>query len=133
MPTIIKQGHEAASGDAIAYTIGTADEVDIATGENFDTAAAPKRAYAVLSGEVVVFTGRLTASGADAVINFTLPADLRPLVDEHLLIASNDGGVAKVADFVIVAATGVCTITQQDAAAFANGDYVDLSGSFIRG
>lgn len=133
MPTTLSQSHEAASGDLIGYTIGADDETDIDTAENVDTAAAPKRAYAILAGEAVYFTGRLVFTGADAVLNFTLPADLWPRVDEHLVIASNDGGVSKPCDFVIAAATGVCTITQQDAAAFAAADFVDLSGSYLRG
>lgn len=132
MPTTLTQSHGEAGGDLIAYTIGLGDEVDIVVGENVDTAAAPKRAYAILSGESVWFTGRLTFTGADASLGFTLPADLRPKVDEHLLVASNDGGVSKVSDMTIVAATGVVAIAQQDAAAFASGDYVELSGSFLR-
>jgi hypothetical protein len=132
MPTTLSQSHDSSVGDLIAYTLGLGDEVDIVVGENVDTAAAPKRAYVILSGESVYFTGQLTFTGADAVLNFTLPADLRPRVDETLLVASNDGGVHKVSELVVVAATGVATVTQQDAAAFASGDTVTLSGSYLR-
>jgi hypothetical protein len=132
MPETLRQSHEAATGDLIAYTIGTSDDVDIASGENFDTAAAPKRAYAILNGEQVTLTGRLVASGADASLDFTLPADLRPKVDELLQVHVSDGGVNKVGILTIVASTGVAAIVMSDAAAFAAADYVTLSGSYLR-
>lgn len=133
MPTAIATSSGEASGDLIAYTIGIDDDVDIDNTENCDTAAAPKRAYALLTGDMVALTGRITFTGANASLGFTLPNDLRSKFDEHLVIASNDGGVSKACDLTIVAATGVVAITQQDAAAFAATDFVDLSGGYLRG
>lgn len=133
MPSTISQSFGEASGDLTVYTIGIDDDVDIDGTENCDNAAAPKRAYAVLTGDMVALTGRLTFTGANASLGFTLPSDIRPKFDEHLVIASNDGGVSKACDLTIVAATGVVAITQQDAAAFASADYVDLSGAYLRG
>lgn len=133
MTTVLRQNYEEASGDLIAYTIGIDDDADIAGGEAVDTAAAPNRAYAVLSGDTVVLSGRLTLTGANASIDFTLPAELKPVQNEILPCVVNDGGVNKLGLISVVAATGVVAITMADAGAFAAADYVTLAGSYLRG
>jgi hypothetical protein len=133
MTTPLRQGHEETEGDPIAYSIAVAGDIVIAGGENCDTAAAPAKAYAVLQGEVVQFTGKLTFTGANTSLDFTLPADLKPYQNEVLPLVINDGGVFELGLLTVTASSGVAAITQADAAAWAAADYVVLSGSYIRG
>ncbi len=62
-------------------------------------------------GQLTNLAGSLTASGAVASASavFTIPAALRPTVNMTIPAIHNDGGVATVALFTIVAATGVAT------------------------
>lgn len=135
MPTNISPSHAEAEGDLIAYTIGEEGpgdvEYDIAIAGGENTVPDTSTARAIIAGDFVSFDGVITFDGADAVLNFTLPEDVWPFVDQAWPISVNDGGTL-VTGTMQVGDDGAVVITNAAAAAFASGDTVTLSGGYLR-